>query len=178
MNKLTQRGTPNYIIRAMHSMIAKTRIRIGGDKVSIESGMPLGNVLSSQLFNLYIDDLLIKLSASGVKVLPFANDIFIVSNSQLKLLETINTLENWIQEKSIKINRKKSAILELKQGQRTPSRLPEKFRGFPTTKSYKYLGMLIDDEGILRAQSHHNKNKLKTLRNKLTCNGPVDFLII
>ena len=30
MNKLTQRGTPNYIIRAMHSMIARTRIRIGG----------------------------------------------------------------------------------------------------------------------------------------------------
>ena len=50
------------------------------------------------------------------------------------------------------VNRLKSAILETKADQRTPNKFAQKYRGFPVLRSYKYLGIQIDNDLTLRIE--------------------------
>lgn len=86
--------------------------------------MPQGSVLSPQLlFNIYIDDLLDRLTALGATVLAYADHILVASDSKLQLIDSINAIDNWSKENGININTNKSAILEIRLDQRTPNRL-------------------------------------------------------
>jgi hypothetical protein len=57
----------------------------------------------------------------------------------------------------IKINHEKSAILELRPDQRTKNRLGNRYHNYPVLKSYKYLGLIIDNDGTLREDTCASK---------------------
>ena len=82
--------------------------------------------------------------------MAYADDIAIISNSKLQLLAAINALEQWSSKNEININRKKSAIMQIKLDQRTPNTLPIELKGFPVVNHYKYLGIVIDNDTTLR----------------------------
>lgn len=61
------------------------------------------------------------------------------------------------------INRAKSAIMELRMDNRTPSRLLKEHLGYPIVHKYLYLGILIDEWGTLKEETAQFKSKEKQL---------------
>jgi hypothetical protein len=77
-------------------------------------GVPQGGSLSPFLFNLYVDDLIHQLNDNSDLVLAFADDIAVATSSRTQLTRVIKCLENWSSINGIRINKAKSAILEIK----------------------------------------------------------------
>jgi len=76
--------------------------------------------------------------------MALADDLVSVCYGEYELFKLLKTLERCCKERSFIVNKKKSAILEIridkKQKPRTGS-----LEGYPLVQSYKYLGVQIDD---------------------------------
>jgi hypothetical protein len=73
---------------------------------------------------------------------------------------------DWSQEFHLEVNKEKSAIVLLKADQRTTYHNLQHIQGFPVVKSYKYLGLEIDNDLTLRVESkqlHLKEKKIEKL---------------
>lgn len=75
--------------------------------------------MSPTLFNLYIDDLIRKLTNEGTPY-AFADDIVQICQDKDQLDKSIWKIENWCQLNFIEVNRSKSGIMIIRQDRRTP----------------------------------------------------------
>ena len=66
-------------------------------------------------------------------------------------------------ELKLKINIKKSAILVIKNRNVKKSKDPKSILGFPVQRSYKYLGVKIDDSLSMESEHHHKQQIQKSL---------------
>ena len=87
----------------------------------IKGGVRQGGIISPRLFNVYINDLILRLRNSGfecymfmefVGSLFFADDMLLLSSSILHLLSMFNICSDHGLEFDIKFNQKKSFLLQ------------------------------------------------------------------
>ena len=107
-DKLNKRGVPGYLVRILSFWYSnqKIMIRWGGiisESFSVSNGVRQGGILSPYLFNVYMDDLSLRLKKhyAGCKIankiinhLFYADDIVLLCPSHRGLQELLETCEN------------------------------------------------------------------------------------
>ena len=83
------------------------------DPLNVNKGVMQGGITSPWLFNIYIDDLVERLSKTAFEVLAYADDLAIICKSDIELRNFMILLKWWSKNFNIDINKKKSAILLL-----------------------------------------------------------------
>ena len=92
-------------------------------------GVLQGSVISPFLFNLFIDDLIESLNKIGI-CYAYADDIVIVCRTKKEQMETIKFIEEWIKSNDMNINKKKSAILNIRKRNNKNNNMDE-IEGYP-----------------------------------------------
>ena len=94
----------------------KCSVRINGLKtefVNANCGLKQGCILSTLLFNLYVNDLIIKINSLNigididgeiVSVVLYADDLVILATKEVNLQILLNQLNDWYQNNRININ--------------------------------------------------------------------------
>lgn len=119
----------------------------------VHCGLPQGAVLSTTLFNIFINDLPQKIQESGVKCALFADDLVMWTskpkNKTIQLEKTmqqsLTNLQKWTKENLMTVNTTKSnyQIFSLRKN---PLKIKLNFEGqqLSETKEAKYLGVIFD----------------------------------
>jgi len=126
--------------------------------ININSGVAQGKLCSPNLFNIYIDDLLIKMNNICYCALAFADDTVFVCEDKEQLLTVIKELENWCKANKIEINKKKSGIFITNDDGKDPDFIED----YPVVLEYKYLGVLLDTKISPTKHIFSIRNKIDT----------------
>ena len=124
-------------------------------------GLKQGCNLSPLLFNLFIEDLKmefditcdqVKLGSVSFSHLLFADDLVLLSTSQVGLQECLNRLSNYCNRWGLNINLKKSNVMIFNKTGRIPKGVRFTCGGadIPLTNRYKYLGILLSSSGSFK----------------------------
>ena len=137
-------------------------------------GLKQGCNLSPILFNLFINDLIDKLSVTDVDApklcqiqvscLLYADDLVLVSKSQSGLQNALDTLEKFTLDWHLKINKTKTKCLTFQRG-RKPRITPDWHFGaskLENCPSYCYLGTVFSESGSLNAAADTLKDKARS----------------
>jgi hypothetical protein len=132
------------------------------EKFQVKVGTAQGCPLSPALFNVFIQDLLDELNESGegVITLAYADDIVVVAESAERLQQLINICAIWTGKNKMKANVIKSAVMEIPADKKKPLKeTVYTYNGVPLPKvdTYKYLGVLFDDEVSFKKQVDKRK---------------------
>ena len=164
-NKLCARGVPFYLIRLLVYWYEHQRmcVRWGGvysSYLTVTNGVRQGGILSPYLFNVYVDDLSVKLYYSGgcINHLMYAEDLVIMSPSVAGLYKLLHICESFGLSHDVLFNNKKSTIMSFRAGNLKDAHLPlYTLNGEVLCDSacVKYLGHFIcsdltDDTDMLR----------------------------
>ena len=107
-----------------------------------------GSLLSPILFNLYLNNLIKELNNHAYEVLSYVDDLCVLCQGKSELLNIIKIIDKWTILNGIKVNKKKSGIMILKNDANDGNEIED----FPIIKEYKYLGITIDNK--MRINSH------------------------
>jgi hypothetical protein len=127
------------------------------EEFQVKVGTAQGCPLSPALFNVFIQDLIDDLNESkkAVITLAYADDIVVVAESAELLQQVINICAIWTGENKMKANVIKSAVMEIPADKKKPIKdTAYTYNGAPLPKvdTYKYLGVLFDDEVSFKKQ--------------------------
>ncbi len=147
-----------YALQSLYHNV-KCSVRLNGMYSSwfdVKRGLKQGCVLSPILFNLFINDVLETLNATGygvsidddiIAALAYADDIILMAESEEELSKLLQVLHNWCDSNAIIINVDKSQVVHF----RNPS-VPRTTFSFnvgcsvlSVVSSYKYLGLLLTE---------------------------------
>lgn len=172
--KLSCLGLSSKIIRLLQLLYQNTtsRIRSGStfsNPFPVDLGVKQGCILSPILFSLYMNDLAdvlpggVNVANTNVKVLLYADDIVILSDSPNGLQEMIDCLHRYCLTWSLRVNLDKSKIMIFRTGPRVSKNLRWQFGDEPVdiVNNYKYLGVEINYNLSFKK---HLKNKLATAK--------------
>ncbi|KAI5720833.1 hypothetical protein M8J77_012264 [Diaphorina citri] len=119
------------------------------------AGLPQGAVLSTTLFNIFLNDLLTTLEKTGVKVAAFADDLVLWSSrkpnqtNQLKneINKALRTLKIWCSENLMVVNEDKTKYQVFSLARRTPEiQIKYNNKNLERTEEAKYLGVTFDSK--------------------------------
>lgn len=153
---LLDRGCPPpvyRIIRALTFDDVRSRVLVNGQAshpFPRTRGVLQGSPISPILFNIYIDELIVRLNASSVVVprsLFYADDGVLLAADTATLQSLADILTVWTVEARIDVNIKKCGLLCAK-GADTSSQLLIRGKPIPIVQSYTYLGFPVTPEGI------------------------------
>ena len=178
-------------------MYSKTdfSIKMGNYKTNpfrYSRGVRQGCILSPLLFNIYINELpalLDKTNLLNPFVLPngeklscllYADDLILLSQSQVGLQNSVNTLSHFCSTWNMEINMKKTKVMTFQKKSRRNTQTQIMFNGnkLENTNEYTYLGIKMTSSGnftvaqeMLKEKAIHAIFSLKRNLNfsKLTC---------
>ena len=124
-DKLKKRGVPGYLIRILTFWYSNQKMMVRWGNVMSESfnvsnGVRQGRILSPYLFNVYMDDLSLRLKKhyAGCKIanniinhLFYADDLVLLCPSHRGLQELLETCEKFALEHDIIFNTRKSVVM-------------------------------------------------------------------
>lgn len=170
--KLANMGLSSKIIRILQQSYDNTSSQIFfrnslSNSFNVYLGVKQGCILSPILFALYLNDLDDALTGGvtvgniTVKVLMYADDIVLLSDSPVGLQMMINSLHVYSNLWHLKVNLAKSKVLVFRSGTRISNNLKWMYgeNEIDIVNSYKYLGM---DLCYNLSFSKHLENKLTT----------------
>ncbi len=112
--------------------------------------MAQGSTISPALFNIYAEELLLKLFEDGWSLedlLAFADDHLFICDTLDEIVEAIKLTDTWCNESNIKLNPSKSGILEVVPRRSKPIlQIGTSIQNVPVVNSYKYLGLTLDNK--------------------------------
>ena len=126
------------------------------DWFSVKSGLKQGCILSTLLFNLYLNDLSYVLSTTnkGIVVdntyinhLCYPDDLILVAETEHDLQHLLNILSNWCNENCMTINVNKTKAVHFRNKSVARSSFQFKCGESPIeyTDKYKYLGLVLNE---------------------------------
>ena len=161
-------------IQMIKAVYSRSRIRLGEYSFTPNIGVAQGSVISPALFNIYCEDLYEDVrdqaTVSEEDMLGYADDLLILVTNLNQLRLVIQIIRTWCEENNLKINSKKSGIVEFlpRVGSRDHYlKVGSYFDGFPVVDKYKYLGLWIDCKLTMEPQLDHIREKAAFLRYKL-----------
>ena len=197
--KLEKRGIRGYLLRILVYWYEAQffYVRWGGlvsDKFSVSNGVRQGGILSPQFFNIYMDDLSVKLNKLNVGCiinmtvinhLMYADDLVLLSPSTAGLQKLLNVCSEYGIEHNIVFNPKKSAIMSFKTKDSCEISLPNFLINgdkIETVNDYCYLGHIIekhlsDELDIERQRKKIYRQGNAIIRKFYMCNVDVKILL-
>lgn len=152
--KLCCLGLSQKIVRVLQKLYTNTTSKIWDGKTlsssfTVTQGVKQGCLLSPVLFSLYLNDLHDYLpggtavGGTNVKILLYADDIVLLADSPIVLQNMINTLYDYCNQWSLKINLEKSKIMIFRTCTRVSQNTRWKFGNneIDVVNDYKYLGI-------------------------------------
>ena len=126
------------------------------DWFGVKSGLKRGCSLSPVLFNLYINDLALKINALGkgikiddesISILLYADDVVLLAENETDLQCMLNVLGNWCNTNKLFINSSKSNIVHFRNPSKTKSNFAFKVNDetIEYASHYKYLGLVLSE---------------------------------
>ena len=135
-------------------------------------GVAQGSVISPSLFDIYTEPLLLELNKHIPleDILAYADDILILCEDIQTLNACLTIIERWSTENNLKINKKKSAILEFinRRSKYTLLKTGDTHRDYPIVDEYKYLGTWLNQKLNLEPQIKFINKKINFMRHKLS----------
>lgn len=160
--KLKKTGIPDYIINILQYLYSHQKVYIRYESgVSkdwyIGNGVRQGGILSPWFFNLYIDEILERVSSAGIgcrfgltssNIIGYADDLVILAPSSKSLQNLINILTGEIDKLKLLINKDKTVCMTF-----AAKKVKLTYQPFFKLKNYKvkqvkeikYLGTIIND---------------------------------
>jgi len=135
-------------------------------------GVAQGSVISPSLFDIYTEPLLTELNTVVPleDILAYADDILILCEDIPTLNKCIDIIERWSTENNLKINKKKSAIMEFinRRSKKTSFKIGDSHRDYPIVGEYKYLGTWLSHKLDLEPQIQFINKKVNFMKHKLS----------
>jgi hypothetical protein len=157
IRKMREKEVPIPVLNILIKLLNCGSISLDMNKtINVKSGVGQGKICSPLEFDIYINDLLDKLSSIAHTCLAFADDTAYICRDLKELHEVIKHLTKWSEENKIQINRKKSGILIINDDSVDGNMI----EGFPVVGEYNYLGIVIDSK--INPRPH-----IKKIREKL-----------
>ena len=159
--KLSNLGISGLMYKALLSIYDNVRcsVRINGkltEWFDVRCGLKQGCSLSSILFNLYINDLILKINSldigievNGEKVgiLAYADDVVLLTENENELQVLMNKQNIWHEHNKLKVNISKCKVIHFR-AQSKPRTIVEFRCGqnmLETVNKYVYLGLLLTE---------------------------------
>ena len=154
--KYNIRGNFFHLIENMYNNSRACIKTKGGltESFKVTAGVKQGEILSPNLFNLYINDLPSELPVDrdtpylgihDVRCLMYADDLFLCSLSPSGLQNSLDNLSSYCEKWHLEINLKKTKVMKLSGNGHKCSRHSFKLNGEPIeiVQKYRYLGVEI-----------------------------------
>ena len=121
-----------------------------------------GSPISPYLFDTYIEELIEKIKNIGPLrdecVLMYADDhLAVICYNERKVKQVIRIIEEWSEINGLIVNKKKNGIMQVMGTKKQTTLKDDNISGIPVVKSYKYLGLHIDER--LSVENHCNEMK-------------------
>ena len=160
-HKLLNIGITNDLYKAIKAIYSHPQscVQLNGhlsEWFNVESGVRQGDLLSPTLFAVFIDDLShevkdvnagIMIGGEQLHMLFYADDIVLISPTVEKAQHQLDVLSNWCYKWDMKINAKKSQVLNVRNYQKPRQTKALSCCGqvLQYTENYKYLGILFNE---------------------------------
>jgi hypothetical protein len=140
-------------------------------RLMISRGCPQGGVLSPLLWCLVVDDLLARLSGSGVFIQGYADDICLLvvgkfPNTVSGLMQwALSTVEMWCNKVELSVNPDKTGLAAFTRKRKLQGFFEPHFFGvrLSVSGSVKYLGVILDSRLTWREHVEGNMQKAHNL---------------
>ena len=152
------KGKMYNAIKSLYSHpVACVRINnMSSDWFETTSGVKQGDSLSPTLFGIYINDLVnelnqhnlgINIGSMNISILLFADDIVLVADSEYKLQEMLNVVNQWCSKYRLSVNRDKTKIMHFRKARQKRSCFQFRYgnHNIETVDKYKYLGVVLNE---------------------------------
>ncbi|MEW8547938.1 MAG: reverse transcriptase family protein, partial [Candidatus Thiodiazotropha sp.] len=169
--KLSDLGLNGRIYKAVTSLYdnVKCCVKINGlktDFFEVTCGLKQGCTLSTLLFNLYVNDLVLKISSldvginideEKVAILLYADDLVLIAPSKTELQMLLNELNIWCYSNGIQINQKKSNIIHFRPTNVMQTNFNFKCgdKALELVTQYVYLGLLLTEHMDYESMAKH-----------------------
>jgi len=163
---LEQKRLPARELITIKRLYESTRMRISPlcDIIDVDTGCIQGSTISPDLFNLYIDSLLVDLETVTKWVLAYADDLALALNCGEDLAKAVTSIESWCVSHHMEVNKKKSGIMLISHGTKIKT-----CHGFPLVTEYRYHGVSISASMsiLVHAQTISKKVRIYSSRTNL-----------
>ena len=160
--KLQKTSLPSDIIMLLRNMLENTYVNVKydryvGEEFKVLNGVRQGGILSTLLFNFYIDEAISKVSEMAVgcrlfnqsaNIIAYADDILLVAPSANSLQILINELQFQLEKISLVFNATKSSFIFFKYNKKQVTTASLSLGETPLKQVYNlpYLGVIISDD--------------------------------
>ena len=177
--KLVKSGISSKCIRIFRSLYEKMKLEVKNDKKNYcfesSTGILQGECTSPIFFSFYVNDLedvlnpdfvRIKTYDIFIRLLMYADDMVIFSDSEEGLQEALNNLDFYCKKLGITVNTRKTKIVVFKKGPISENTGHWTYRDqeLEVVSYFKYLGLHFGANGSF---AHHFKELVKSARKAL-----------
>jgi hypothetical protein len=161
MEKLISIGMDGKVLRVIQSLYRghSARVRVDGQTsrpFAIGVGVKQGCVMSTELFKVFVNDLIERLKAANagvtvetedegdalsVSCLMFADDLVMMAESQEDLQRLTDVLSDWCRENELEVNVSKTKVMVV--GKASKAQVQLSGQRVEVVKVYKYLGLML-----------------------------------